>query len=437
MLDIVVSDADLLFIENYLTTVILTVFMNIPCIKCKGADPMRACGRTFCPIIAKSKAQFKVEEKKIGDSFFGSSPAPFVGHNFYPNLYVGILSPPEQTEDAWIYDAPNYWGEHNYQIRQIMDYRSSLINSRFRVNVRERNKFIEIGQEIGMASKPVDVEIKLQDKPHFRVNTDAYLAPMGPNAKLDSATITENPKIDSRVDKVVSDGDLKANNALTYLYGKGFSENFLTKVLSIGNLGIKRNRKLVPTRFSITAVDDNLGKSLINSIKDYSPSPYLAYFGGYLGNYFLILFFSEIWSYELFETYMPKAEWNISSEIQFMTDYENYYGRKNYADNCGGGYYANRLPILEKLNRLKRQAGVLSFRFITGEYAVPLGVWCVREATRKALKNRPIEFSSDELMLKYAEVLIKNKFNFDLDRILKHSILLKNLKQQSKLIKFL
>ena len=32
---------------------------------------------------------------------------------------------------------------------------------------------------------------------------------------------------------------------------------------------LKKNRRLVPTRFSITAVDDTLGKKLISEIKNF------------------------------------------------------------------------------------------------------------------------------------------------------------------------
>jgi len=398
---------------------------------------MQSCGRTFCPIIAKAESLFKIKDTLPKEDFFGSSPTPFVGHNFYPNLYVGILSPPEQREDAWLYDAPNYWAEHDFQIPEIVDYRSALINSRFRLNVKQRNKFLEISQEIGMASKPVDVEINLKDKPHFKLTTDPYHAPMGPNARLEKARITENPKIDTRVDKVVSDTDFKANDALTYLYEKGFSENFLTKILSIGNLGLKYQRKLVPTRWSITATDDALAKHLLKDVKQYTEANYTTHFGSYLGNYFIILFFPEVWSYELFETYAPKAEWNISDTHQFMTDYEPYEGRKTYAENCGGGYYASRLPVLEKLSKTKRQASVLALRFITGEYAVPLGVWVVREAVRKSLSSKPLEFGSKELMLEYVKKLVKKKFNYDVGNLLDKSIVLRNMKAQAKLSAFL
>ncbi len=403
------------------------------CLRCKGRG---FCGRSFCPIYAKSQAMFKVEKMLDKSDFSSSSPAPFVGHYGYPNVNVGILSPARLDEKAELYDAPQYWAEHNFKIPKIVDLRSSLINSRFKIEIKKQNKFLDISQEVGMASKPVDVEISVDEKPRFRIKVDSYNAPMGPNAKLKNAKITSNPKISNYVEKVVDDIDLKARNAILYLHKKDFDENFLTKLLSVGNLGLKKNRKLVPTRWSITATDDMIAKELIAKIKDYKQADYLAFFGSYLGNYYLILLFPEPWSYELFETYMPKTSWNVDENINYTTDYEPYYGRKTYAENCAGGYYAARLAIVEKLEKMKKQSSILALRFITGEYAVPLGVWVVREAVRKVMKNGPIEFVSKELMLKYATLLIKKKFSYDVNNLFKNSILLKNLKNQKKLSSF-
>ncbi len=404
-----------------------------PLFRCKGRG---FCGRSFCPIYAKSQAMFKVEKMLDKSDFSSSSPAPFVGHYGYPNVNVGILSPARLDEKAELYDAPQYWAEHNFKIPKIVDLRSSLINSRFKIEIKKQNKFLDISQEVGMASKPVDVEISVDEKPRFRIKVDSYNAPMGPNAKLKNAKITSNPKISNYVEKVVDDIDLKARNAILYLHKKDFDENFLTKLLSVGNLGLKKNRKLVPTRWSITATDDMIAKELIAKIKDYKQADYLAFFGSYLGNYYLILLFPEPWSYELFETYMPKTSWNVDENINYTTDYEPYYGRKTYAENCAGGYYAARLAIVEKLEKMKKQSSILALRFITGEYAVPLGVWVVREAVRKVMKNGPIEFVSKELMLKYATLLIKKKFSYDVNNLFKNSILLKNLKNQKKLSSF-
>jgi hypothetical protein len=411
--------------------------MKIPCVRCKGRDSKRFCGRDFCPIYTKAEYMFKVDNKLTKEDFFGSSPAPFVGRFEYPNVNVGILSPPEQVENSWEYDAPRYWATQNFQIPKIVDFRSSLVNSRFKAEVKSVNKFLEISQEIGMASKPVDVEINLKQKPKFRLNVRPEIAPMGPNAKLKDVQITSNPKISPKVERVVDDTDLKAKEALLYLYGKGFDENFLSKILSVGNLGLKKDRKLVPTRWSITATDDQLGRSIIDEIKQYKEFDYSLYYGYYLGNYYFVLMFPEVWSYELFEAYMPRASFNVGEGVQYTTDYEPYTGRKRYAENCAGGYYAARLPVLEKLKKLKRQASVLVFRFITGEYAVPLGVWVCREAARKAMMSRTIQFEDQELMLEYVKEFVKKKFGYDLENLLKESLLLRNLRSQVKLKRFI
>ena len=410
--------------------------MDIKCIRCKGTDPQNNCGRTFCPIVAKAESMFKVREKLPGENFSGSAPTPFVGRFGYPFVNVGILSTIDIAQDAWRYDAPKFWSGQNYDIPSVIDLRSSLINSRFKAQIKDAGKMLGITQEVDIAAKPVDIEVELNKKPVFRLSNEASIAPTGPTASLKHIEITSNTKVDTRVDKVVSDTDLKARDAMVYLYEHEFDENTLSRILSVGVLGLKYSRKLVPTRWSITATDDMLAKHVLEEIKDYSQSNYLAYFGSYLGNYYLIMLFPEIWSYELFEMYLPRASWNITEAVQYTTDWEPYEGRKTYAENCAGGYYSVRLAVLEQLRKIKRQASVVVVRFITGEYAVPLGVWVTREAARKALTNKPIEFASKELMLKYAQALIKKKFSYDINNVLGNSIVLKNMKQQKKLFEF-
>ena len=86
------------------------------------------------------------------DFFDGSSPPSiFIGRFGYPQVNVGILSPTQRTENAFIYDNPEYWYKNNYKIKDIVELRSSLINSRFKAkveDVRKGTKFIEIAQEI-------------------------------------------------------------------------------------------------------------------------------------------------------------------------------------------------------------------------------------------------------------------------------------------------
>jgi len=399
------------------------------CLRCKGKNPRLYCGRDFCPIYKKMEVQKKVNLEAKKD-FSGKSPNIFIGRYGYPDINVGILSVEEYKQ----HDNPLFWSNNKYSIQDVVDLRTALINSSFKANIKSfKTRFLDMSQEISMAVKPVDVEVSLNKKPQFKLNFNQDVMPHGPNVRLEKAEITENPKIPHAVDEVVDDTDLKANAAINLLYKKGYDEHYLTKLLSVGNLGFKKERKLVPTRWSITAVDDNVGKTIIQEIKEYQNYDYIAHFGSYFGNYYLILFFPEVWSYELFETYLPDALWNQKKKIQTMTDYENYGGRKDYASNTVGGYYAARLSVLEYLKNKKRQGNVLALRFVTDEYWAPLGVWVVREAVRKSLQSQPIEFSSKELMLEYAKKLIKKKFGYNLSEIMHDSILLKEMKQQKKL----
>ncbi|MBI2135225.1 hypothetical protein HYU09_04485 [Candidatus Woesearchaeota archaeon] len=403
--------------------------MHIPKYTAKN-HPLFNCGNPNCAICAKAYSHIRIKKRIVREDFSTDAVAPFVGRYGYPNINIGILAPPDEQEDSWLYDAPKFWAANNFQIPRVVDFRSSLINSRDKIDIKKRSKFLELNQEVSMASMPTDIDINLKNKPRFRVNYDNFMAPTGPYAELKNAKLTENPKIHTKVQKVHYDTDLKANEALVYLYENKFDENFLSRILSVGTLGIGKNRKLVPTRWSITATDDTLGKHLINKIKKHNQINYSAFFGSYLGNNYLILCFPEVWGYELFET-------TVANPQHYMTDHEFYDSRKDYADNTAGGYYTVRLAILERLNELRKQGSCLALRFITGDYTLPLGVWVTREAARNAMSSRPIEFSSKELMLEYARKLIKRKFNCDADVYLKQSNILRNIRSQSKLMQYL
>lgn len=387
--------------------------------------------------------------KKIADTNFkiknlagiskldsNSPPSVFIGSKLrYPLVNVGILSPLNRDENAWLYDDAKFWSENNFQIGDVMKIRDSLLNSRFQSRVsdsRTSKKFVEIAQEIATASKPVDVEIELKSKLDFGREKDRVLTPHGMRAGLKKAKITGNVKIHRRVDRIIND-EIKASEGIGYLYKHKFDEYTLSKILSVGVLGLKANRKLVPTRWSITATDDTLGKQLLEKIRGYKwIENHELFFGEFMGNQYLILLFPNVFSYELFELYFPGSSWNSSEELKASTDFESFFGRKDYASSTAGGYYATRLPILEYLESRKKQASVLAIRLETPGYWAALGVWVVRESVRKALKKK-MEFASKEELLNAAEQIGKIKFNFNPDEILKKSKILNEVLKQKRL----
>lgn len=416
---------------------------SFDCHKCKGKLD---CGLKFCPILDRF-SNFKVRDIK---DFSGvSPPSVFIGSRLnYPAVNIGVMSPIERVNNIDMYNNQRYWANNNFNINQISGLRSSLVNSRIRAKVTDARNVgyvLEMLQEIGMSFKPTNINVELKKKLSFNLKFDQINSPIGASGNLKKLELG-NVKIHTKVEKVFSDIDLKSKNALLYL-SKSFDEQALSQILSVGVTGIGKNRKFVPTRNSITAVDDLIGKDLIREIKDYdSISEYRFYYGNYLGNYYFVFLFPEVFNYELFEVYMNGSVWNLMSGDKVCHDYEDYYGRKDYASNTVGGYYASRLGVLEELKRLKRQAGVLVVRFETPEYYASLGVWVVREACRKAMLKCE-KFNSMDEMFRFAKKFNTKKLNifgatnqrfvgFPLDDYLNDSWLIKKIRTQKRLFEF-
>jgi len=224
------------------------------------------------------------------------------------------------------------------------------------------------------------------------------------------------------VDKVVND-ELKAVEGIKKLYEKGIPFDSIQRILSVGLLGLKK--KLVPTRWSITATDDTLGKQLLEEVRQYPElDDYFVFESNYLDNHFFVLFLPGKWSFEQIEFYSPGSIWvKENEETVFISDYELYQGRKKYAENVQGGYYAGRLGVLEKLRSMRRQASVFIIREIGSGYFAPVGVWEVRENVRNAVKGNAVKFQ----LLEEALAFIGNKLNTR-RQWEKHSELLKTIR---------
>ena len=384
---------------------------------------------------------FKVKDlSNISKIDSNSPPSVFIGSRLkYPLVNVGILSPLEKDENAWIYDDSKYWADNNFQIKDVISLRESLLNSRFKSKVTDlrsnNKKFIQIAQEIAVASKPVDIEIGLKKGLNFERQKDKVITPQGMHGNLKSAKITSNVKIHRRVDKVIND-EIKATEGIEYLYKKKFNEYTLSKILSVGVLGLKKDKKLVPTRWSITATDDIIAKNLLKKVRDFKwIENYELFFGEFMGNQYMILLFPDVFNFELFEMYLPGSSWNPTTKIKASTDFESFSGRKTYASNTAGGYYATRLPILEYLNDIKRQASILVMRIESPSYWASLGVWVVRESVRKSLK-RKINFASKKELIDGVKKIGNIKFNFDCSQILKKSRIMNDVLAQEKISKW-
>ncbi|WP_138005041.1 DNA repair protein NreA [Halalkalirubrum salinum] len=334
------------------------------------------------------------ETVQNGDLFGSVSPSIFVGRSNYPNVSTGLLSPVGNEPDAARFETSAEWYREGVSIEDVFERRTSLLNSTKRSPVETSvhdawDGFLGVQREVAIADRPVQVEIGLDEPPEidFDVTAEDVATPTGPRAIARNAAVTENPHVPRAVKKTLEDDDWAAQGAMTYLYNRGFDVYDINTILSAGALGQGENRRLVPTRWSITAVDDTVGQFLRGRIWD-APSidTVEVHRNEHLGNAFWIVLAPGQWEFELVELKAPGSIWNPdpAAGMWLAADAEGKEGRTSYVEETAGAYYASRLGVLEYLESIGRQAKVLIVRHVSDDYWGPVGVWQVREAVRNA-----------------------------------------------------
>jgi len=403
------------------------------CIKCKGK---LLCGLKKCPILEKSSKQTKIVSTIKDNNFFGSSPPGFfVSWQNYPKVAVAPLSalPDEISE---ISDSPEKW--YGIDQEKIISFRESLLRSYKTMPVSSASnpnyELLDL-QELAMAEKNFEVQVNLSSKPRSETKFDSFSVPMGPSAKLDKISLIENPHVPKKLDYFNSDTAVKSNTALIELFEDGFPVSTLAKVLSSGALGVKKNRKIVPTRWSLVACYSNISKYFIeDKIKSYSViDSFKLFHSDYLDNNFWVLLLPAPWSFEQLEAWLPGGIWTSQvKEIQIMGDYESNKGIKGYPQETEGAYFAARLAVTEYLEKEKKQAAAIIFREIGEGYKLPLGSWLILSNVRHALKEKSFDFSISELALEF----LSKKLKIPMKRYKKKSKLLTEFSSQRRLLDF-
>jgi len=333
----------------------------------------------------------RIERTVSGDSIVGSvSPSIFVGRANYPEVSTGILSPVGNEDDAARFAASGAWYEEGVDLDDVFRRRTSLLNSRRSspVDVSDTwDGFVGVGREVAIADRPVDVEIGLDGDLSVDFGADGVSTPTGPSAAARSATLGENPHVPRAVEKTLEDDDWRAEGAINYLYRRGFDVYEVNGILSAGALGQRENRRLVPTRWSITAVDDTVGQFLRGSLRDAAGVDEVEiHRNEFLGNAYWVILAPGQWEFELVELKAPGSVWNPDPEagMWLAADREGYDGRTGYVEETAGAYHAARLAVLEHLDGRDRTAKCLVLRHVSDDYWGPAGVWQVREGVRHA-----------------------------------------------------
>jgi len=402
------------------------------CLRCRSAQLL--CGKPVCPILLKYHAFERTLPLVDGTELDGSSPPGlFVGRFGYPKVAIGPLLSPEHGSTELL-DTPEDWVGRS--VPELIGFRTGLVRGTSRVRVTDAERpipLLEDLQLLGIAGESVESEATFRRPPRGHLALSDTAPPFGPSAPIERFRLDVR-KVDPHLDRLTSDVHANARTAVGELYDRGVRVSRIQRAFSVGTLGRRGRRRLVPTRWSITAVDDLLSKQNLEGVRDLPElSEILLYRLTALDNRWLIALLPGVFRYESIEAWYPNTLWNPNpTRLLVMGDHEGYEGRTTYA-SIGGCYYAARLAVSELLLRLGRQAGAVVLREVHPGEILPLGVWNVREHVRAALATMPERLAD----LKELDARIQTGFAIPLERWRAASALLHEARTQRRLDEWL
>ncbi len=367
--------------------------------------------------LKRLTSKMRIQSVDVGKEIDGSTPpSVFIGSWNYPKVYAGPMIAPI-SGDTTIMDMPESWIPQSKSQEDIIGYRMSLVRGKQLVGIKDlESGFVEKLQEISLAENSIESEAEFIKKPRGSSFSDEH-TPHGPSAIIQKFDI-DNVRWEHSLEKAFYDTDLKAADAVVDLNKRGIPFSNIQKAFSVGAMGMGKKRKLVPTRWSITACDSTIADRLLKTVRfnDIIDTTRVYEFSS-LNNYYAIMLIPTEWQYEWMEAFLQV----LGREELIFSDYENNSGKKEYS-RVGGCYYTCKMAVLEALERESKQAGVIVLREAYNGY-VPLGVFNVRENVRNAMDQTPIEFEDMKTALSY----ISTKLKLPMEKFVKQSDLMKEL----------
>ena len=351
--------------------------------------------------LKKMTSSMYIPSQEVGKELDGSTPpSVFIGSWNYPKIFAGPMIAP-QHGDTGIMDRPESWIPEKKSQEEIIRYRLNLVRGKREVKVTDLGgRFSEMLRDISLSNSSVESEAQFIKAPKGMSFSDEH-TPCGPSAPLERFEIG-NARWDPDLEKVYFDGDLKAADAVEDLHQRGLPFSSIQKAFSVGAMGTKKRRRLVPTRWSITACDSTLGNRLLQKVRDYDPIDccQVREFAS-LNNYYAVLLLPTLWQYEWMEAFLRI----MGNEELLFSDFETNGGKRGYS-RVGGCYYSCKMAVLEALARERSQAGAIILREAYTGY-VPLGVFNVRENVRNAMHQKPLEFEDMKAALGYVSTKLE------------------------------
>lgn len=358
-------------------------------------------------ILSQTKLDFYNEIKKYQSGLkptkeiegFGSNA--IVGEKNYPQLKVFNIS--NEDKNSSFFQTSDIVKKEYSDIVKLKA--KNILGNTNNIYIKQTNhKVLDEIKDIYKSRKPIEFTSKFDSELKFnKPIVNKLSGVLGTKNELLNIELNENAQTSNKIENY-SKGDVKSKEAIIQLYEKGINEHQIINLLSLGNWGLQINKKMVPSRWAITAYDQTIEKHLYSKLLKYSTiENYELYFSSDKGNSFIIILLPDTFTFENFE-FTPSG-WNAN-------DYVGIDNKLNKSEpDTAGGFFATKVAIFETLNQRRKSASIICLREIDN-YEIPLGVVFVRETVRQAMKNKIFNCSNKKELEEYLSRFHKNHFNW-------------------------
>ncbi len=310
-------------------------------------------------------------------------PGIFIETARYPILNAGVLASPYPLETLSIYDHPESW--RGLGRDAILAMRRHLYSIVIPVNAREMQpkQIIDSLQTIALSVNPVALGVEVEGLPPRHLYSSEGQLPAGPVVKARSLEILSKPEI-SRVAQKITDKDIPAAEGIWKLFEYDYSLEQITRILAVGLLGMKKNRRMMTIRSAYRIVIDTYINEVIMNLIDQSQiEDFEIYIGKCCNDSFTILASpgeSRV-DYIRLEKYGPHISRGVSIDDPKLS-----------RDDSRAGNFANFARYSAFRHLLKKQANahLIIFHHTAISENQIITPWIARAGTHDALSKDPI-----------------------------------------------
>ena len=333
-----------------------------------------------------------------------SPPGICVKSGKYPMLEAGFLASNEPLEHLSIYDFPEAW--QGLDRDTIFTMRRHLYRFLLPVDARslQPEGIVKPLQEIALSVRPIAIRVEGESLQPRRLQLRNGQLPSAGDVTIKSIELLSEPEI-SKVAERITEQDIPASEGIWRLLDYDYSLDQVVRLMSIGLLGKKNTRRILPSRSAYKAtINAFIDRAIMELIESPSVSSYEIYVSTLFGDRFAVLLHPG-------EARVDYLRMDLIGDN--MTRGFAFEGLRQYPTDPKTSVYSDhaRFSVYKNLVRRNQRCHATIFHLSKEPRNQILGPWVARAGIQETLSSEPIRLDNRNNAIELLETLLEPDFS--------------------------